>query len=353
MDGCFKRIGVWAAGAAAFAAATAHAMILTTWQLPENEGAITGEKATEVAVLSIRRSLDETGTVVIYRTDAPGTLAACAAAGEIVPDANRGGLSASFVENAAAGFAFVRSFGRAGGGGNYNFSATDAATNYLYEGQTSWGSSIGYGEHWGGWITPGQTEPARTFRKEDFAVSVDGVYARTFENNAKLDSGKFEVSASHEFSDKFSGFGVYGDAGEELLRWGVTTDDNGTVAWFCYALATGGQNNYQFFKNPDAHFAATADNPVNVDYALTWEAIDAGLQFQVAATWNGTTYTSGWLEVVGAQAVSAVGVLTAGGSESKFLRFDDIRVEGHVIPEPGTVSLLLLGVAVLGARRRK
>ena len=348
----------------AFAALPARALVLTTWNFPENASSIDEENATQVAVLSVRRSLDETGTVVIYRTDAPGTLAASAEAYESPADGNRGGLSASFVENVTAGFSLVRAFGARGGGapkgGGYNFSAHDEASNY--DTTLPWNLGENGGSGFNAWKAMGGDDPSRDFvgagNDKQFAIARDGDVGRTFENGVQLDSGEFTVSADHTFTADFSGFAVYGggyDTGlTELIRWGVAkredSEDGGRMKTGFWYATSGGEAGYCFFGN-----LGNDVESVSVDYQLTWTSLGNGLEFTIDASeaGGGALLASTTTRLENVAAVSGVGALALTSSGRNYLRFDNLNVEGHVVPEPGTVSLLLFGIAVLGAGRKK
>lgn len=325
---------------------SARAMIMTTWKLPENEKSLNAENTNAVALLTVRRMID--GIMVVYRTDAPDSLAASAEKGAVDP--SDGGLEVGFIDEATLpGLSLVRSAGASRVVNN--FSASDNAANYGR--QETWEIGDNGGKGFGGWIQLGDSLPSRSFQNDHFAVSNDGGVGRPFEHGEKLDSGTFTASAIHEFSDAFSGFAVYGygddpkDGYKELLRWGITSVDDRTG--LCTAINHTGRNDYVFFETG---VFEEGQSQVAVDYTLTWSAYTGGLEFSVEAKVGGDTYGVGQLKVVGAKAVAAIGVLTASNSGGKAFLFDNLAVEGHIIPEPGTLSLLLLGSALLALRRK-
>jgi len=350
-----KRFTPFLALLAAFAAPSARAILLTTWQFPVNAAAIESEITNQVAVLSARRTLE--GLFVLYRSEDASSTAS--SADGTAAAASGSTLAAGFVDGATlAGFSLVRSASAGRSAAAYNFAASDQASNYADAGETTWGAGTGHGSGWGDWFKAGDNLPTRTIQDDQFkagGAGGDGGYGRSFENGAQLDAGRFTVSAEHSFTDAFSGFAVYAasDGGyAELLRWGVTTDrdaDGNSFTGFATALRGDGQNNYTFFGDS----LKNESTPISVQYELTWEAIEGGLSFQVTALFGETSYTSDALELSGVSAVSGVGVLVAGNSSEKYILFDDVSVEGHVIPEPATAGLVLLGAAALAAFRRR
>ena len=331
----------------------ARAEMLTTWDFPEKDTPLTAESTNSIALLGLCRVGD--ATVLLYRN-------ARARGGGGDSSAGADSATAACFLAAAALSAFsLGAAPRGAGASGALFTATDSAAPYDDRGLSTWGRSDAggndIGDGFGEWFE-GDFMPTRTFRTDNishatqFSASGYGTVGRAFENGVQLVDGKFTVSAEHEFFDEFSGFSVYSDdvgtGYAELLRWGLMTKDN--TLGFCLGTFHDGFVEYELLQSVALGFGETF---LAVDYEIAWQTYDGGLEFQVAATGYGFSFTSDWMQLAGAGPVSGVGVAVAGGSNDKAMLFDKIYVEGHAVPEPASGALLLLGAVVLAARRKK
>jgi hypothetical protein len=239
-----------------------------------------------------------------------------------------------------------------------DFAAADSSTNSPYADTGAWTIGDNGGEGFGAWRQTGDKTPNHAIDGNGFAVYHDGAIGRSLETaegvSVSLPSGEFSVEALHGYTGSFSGFALYDADDAEILRWGVTTaedGDNGIRTGFWYAIATGGQNVYRFVQRADAETLLRT----RLDYSLTWGASDGGTAFALSAGAGGETWASAQVELEGTRAVSAIGVLAAGNSMSDTFRFDDLSVSGPLpsVPEPGSGALLALGAAILAACWRK
>lgn len=233
------------------------------------------------------------------------------------------------------------------------FTATDASTNEPYASQATWNLGDNGGTGFGEWRQIG-TEPNRSLDQGFAIYGNDGVgdaaIGRSFAGGTALESGTFSVSATHDSAAHFSGFALYASGDTELLRWGVTTAeaDTGTYPGFWYALGAGGQTVYA----PIERIHDDPYTPVAADYSISWSVFSSGMNIDLSITSDSSTITR-QLSLDNSSAVTSIAALVAGSSQAETLHFDNLSVTGQTVPEPSTLSLLLLGVLVLRPRRRK
>ena len=236
-----------------------------------------------------------------------------------------------------------------------NFTAEDSSWDGVYSNEHNWVGLNG-GTNFTKWeVRQGdEANVEDDFSDEpenmgDFTLSSgDGSEVGVGRDTAQaLTSGTLQIEVWHgTWMDDFRGVAVYGTEKNELLRWGVRLDG------FYYSL-NGGED---YSLIPDGSFKPS----VSVTYMLTWSSMDSGLQFTLDGEnldWSPFTVPT---VVEGAQAVGGIGVLVSGtkkdseGNELAGMAFDNVKVSGTTVPEPGTVGLLLAGAAaVAGLRRRR
>lgn len=233
------------------------------------------------------------------------------------------------------------------------FTATDASTNEPYASQATWNLGDNGGTGFGEWRQIG-TEPNRSLDQGFAIYGNDGVgdaaIGRSFAGGTALESGTFSVSATHDSAAHFSGFALYASGDTELLRWGVTTAeaDTGTYPGFWYALGAGGQTVYA----PIERIHDDPYTPVAADYSISWSVFSSGMNIDLSITSDSSTITR-QLSLDNSSAVTSIAALVGGSARAESLHFDNLSVTGQTVPEPSTLSLLLLGVLVLRPRRRK
>lgn len=233
------------------------------------------------------------------------------------------------------------------------FTASDASTNEPYASQTTWDLGDNGGSGFGDWRLLGDAEPNRSLDRgfAIYAQSGVGVEAigRSFANDLALASGTFSVSATHDSTTHFSGFALYTSGDTELLRWGVTTTeaDAGTYPGFWYALGAGGQTVYVPIERIyDAGVSVTAG------YSISWSVFSGGTTIDLSIDSDYYTGTRR-IDLDNSSAVTSIAALVGGSTQAESLHFDNLSVTGQTVPEPSTLSLLLLGVLVLRPCRRK
>ena len=235
-----------------------------------------------------------------------------------------------------------------------NFTASDASTNATYAGG-EWNLGDNGGEGFGEWRQIGDNNaPNRDIEDGGFAFYEAGVLGRSFEGDVVLGTGTFKADALHSYTDRFSGFVLYCPGDEEIVRWGVTRteDPNGSYrTGFWYAIDGGGQTEYQLGLEAEAQPILQT----RLDYSLTWNSMDSGkTAISLSVGVGETTWASVQTVLEAAKAVSAIGILVEGTShQSNPLLVDNLSVTGVIVPEPGTVSLVLLGSAAIAAWRRR
>lgn len=251
---------------------------------------------------------------------------------------------------------WAAAFSAAAAWGNH-FTAADSSSEEVYKDAETWVGLNG-GSGFSKWeVRSGEAVDDYSdeqYNEGDFTLaSGDGGEAAVGRDLTQaLSSGTFEVEVWHgTTTDDFRGMAVYGTERDELLRWGIQDDG------FYYSLDGGGK--YTLF--PDGRYKP-ADSTVPVVYSLTWSSVDTGLQFELAGQFSGwemewSPFTVGLKE--GARAVGGIGVLVSGsekdveGKEMAGMGFDNLRVTGKAVPEPGTAGLLLAGAAVVAGLKRR
>lgn len=231
------------------------------------------------------------------------------------------------------------------------FTASDASTNAVYAGG-QWPEGANGGAGFGKWRIIGNNNAPNQAIDSGFAFYADGVLGRSFEGDVVLGTGTFSAEALHGYTDDFSGFALYGAGDVEIVRWGVTRTDPGGSALTGFWYATGdGQTVYQLGLE-----AAEQDIlQTRLDYSLTWRSMDSGetaISLSVGA--GGTSWADVSTTLEGIQGVSAIGILVNGSSHQHDpFRVDNLSVTGVIVPEPGTLSLVVLGAAAIAAWRRR
>ncbi len=247
----------------------------------------------------------------------------------------------------------VRRNGDAPREGEASLQASDGPANY--EGQDSWPNGTG-GEGWSGAWTAyqgaGNLEAACKVEAPSMALETKSEMGEVIvgrELAFPLANGEMSVHSWNDFGVDFLGFAVYGtrngQAAGELLRWGLGSETvTSGYPGVGYVWSTDGGQSYSLLSD-EASSGFT-------DYSLTWSKVTGGLSFTLsafdqsaAAMFDPASLT------VAASSVSAIAVVATG---DKRIAFDNLAVSGNntSIPEPGTLSLLLLGAALLAARRR-
>jgi hypothetical protein len=231
------------------------------------------------------------------------------------------------------------------------FTAFDASTNAPYA-ETGWNIGDNGGAGFDDWRGMGSAIPNHSIAQGFSIYANAGVgeaaIGRSFADGVVLDSGTFAVSATHDFTERFSGFALYSSGDTEILRWGVTTGEasEGTYAGFWYALGAGGQTVYA----PIARIYDTA-TPVRADYSISWSVFSSGMTVDLSTASESYTDTF-HLTLDTSSAVTAVAALVAGSDSQDTLHFDNLQVSGHAVPEPSTLALLLLGTLAIRSLRR-
>jgi hypothetical protein len=239
--------------------------------------------------------------------------------------------------------------------GDTSLSASDGSANY--EGRDTWLNGTGdEGEGWSGAWTAyegsGNLEAACKVEAPSLALETKSEMGEVIVGralSAPLVGGELTVHSWNDFGVDFLGFAVYGggngQASGELFRWGlgmetVSAGDPGVG----YVCSTDGGTTYSLLSDESSSGYT--------DYSLTWALLDEGLSFTVAASdQSGAAMFAPASFFVSASSVSSVAVVATG---DKRIAFDDLRVVGtpaSSVPEPATLSLLLLGTALLASRR--
>lgn len=231
--------------------------------------------------------------------------------------------------------------------------ASDGSANYT---GTTWLNGTG-GEGWSGAWTPykgtGNIEAECKVEAPSLALATKTEMGEVVVGRdlaSPLSSGELSVHSWNDFGVDFVGFAVYGSrtvqGPGELFRWGlgaetVTAGDPGVG----YVYSSDGGQTYALLSD-EASSGFT-------DYSLTWATVRGGLSFTVSAfDQSGAAKFDPASFFVPASSVSSIAVVATG---DKRIAFDDLNVEGSPfvpVPEPGTLSLLLLGTALLSTRRR-
>ena len=226
------------------------------------------------------------------------------------------------------------------------FTASDEAKNYGGE----WNIGDNHGSGFAPWRQIASADlPSRSVNATDgfaiYAQSGVGVeaVARSFADGIALESGTFKVSATHDSAENFSGFALYSAGDTEILRWGLSTEENGG------RYDTG----FWYFRNGQATLIRTIDAsaPIDADYTISWSLLSSGMAIDLSVT-SGGDIDKLHLTFDNSSAVTAIAALAAGSDPEDTLHFDNLSVEGHAVPEPSTLALLLLGALALRPRRR-
>ena len=229
------------------------------------------------------------------------------------------------------------------------FTASDEAKNYGGE----WNIGDNHGSGFAPWRKSDSADlPSRSVNATDgfaiYAQSGVGVeaVARSFADGIALESGTFKVSATHDSAENFSGFALYSAGDTEILRWGLSTEENTEAGG---GFATG----FWYFRNGQSTLihAIGTGAPVAADYSISWELLSSGMFVKLSIA--SESYTGDLdLTLDSSSAVTAIAALVAGSDPGDTLHFDNLSVSGRAVPEPSTLALLLLGALALRPRRR-
>lgn len=237
--------------------------------------------------------------------------------------------------------------------------ATDVSGNYTSIGETNWLGGTG-GEGWGEnhpWqaFSEPQSNIQTTFQEEEDlelclethseqGTAIVGRYLPT-----PLVSGSYQINAWLDGGEDFVGFAVWGNGGE-LFRYGYWDNMEASQAGYYYFTS----------EHPDGVFfcegALSTTPATGIEYELTWQQVGQGLEFTMAentGTWEAEALASLTVEVVGATAVDAIAIIATGDKRVAFSMVDVTGTPAQSVPEPGTLALVALGAAVLGARQRR
>lgn len=238
-------------------------------------------------------------------------------------------------------------------GGEATLHASDGSTNYT---GSTWLNGTG-GEGWSGAWTAytgtGNLEAACKVEAPSLALETKsemGEVAVGRDLAAFLGSGEMAVHSWNDFGVDFLGFSLYGEkngqGSGELLRWGLGMEtaaagDPGVG----YVWSTDGGQTYALLSDQSS--------AGYTDYSLTWGQAAGGLSFTLSASdQSGAPMFDPASVSVSALSVSSVAVVASG---DKRIAFDFLQIDGipfSSVPEPGTLTLLLAGAALLAVRRR-
>lgn len=237
------------------------------------------------------------------------------------------------------------------------FTATDASTNEPYAETGQWNLGDNGGTGFTGWSQVGSAATPNRSLDNGFAIYAnagvgEAAIGRTFADGTALATGQFSVDAAHGSADAFSGFALYAANDTELLRWGVTTAENretgapATGIW--YAPLAGGSPGYTLLSASSSEDILSS----RIAYSVTWTLVESRLSVDLSVSSTPLTDTF-HLTLDTSSAVTAVAALVAGSTQAETLHFDNLSVEGSIVPEPSALALLLLGTLALRPRRRK
>ena len=226
------------------------------------------------------------------------------------------------------------------------FTASDKAENY--DGNWALGDNHGTGFDVWRQVAPAEL-PSRSVDDQGFAIYAQsgvGVEAigRSFADGTALESGTFKVSATHDSSEHFSGFAIYGAGDAEIFRWGLATAED--------RESGGDATGFWYFRDGQSTLIRTIDagEPLAADYSISWSVLASGMSIDLSiasSPYDDTLH----LTLDTSSAVTAVAALVAGSTQAETLHFDNLEVTGRAVPEPATLALLLLGALALRPRR--
>lgn len=159
------------------------------------------------------------------------------------------------------------------------------------------------------------------------------------------------------FTDAGNGYAISLDADTDGFMFGrytggLGTGDNSSNAWanMTYLIGIGDPTD-NFRVNPRWPSTARVDfNPVTGTWSLYTSTNTTDPSVLGAGDLLGsvvdTTYTGGALDYMGLAA-------DASGTANRYYEVDNIRISDAVIPEPMTIGLLGVGLAILRIARRK